>query len=1347
MAVKLDAFCPDGDSWTSYEERAQEFFLANDVNVERKMIAIFLSSLSPDMYEKVKALCAPAKPSELKWDEISQRMHAHYNPKPPVLAERCTFHRRCQNRGEPISDYSAELKRLASSCNFGTFLDQALRDRFIFGLAAEHVQTRLLSEDETQLTLEKAFNIAVGMETAAMNARKMRSGAANAETVTESVNKINSANSQQRGKQAHGCYRCGENTHFADKCRFRNTKCYQCGKLGHLKKMCRSAVSTGSRVKYGVTKSKAYNSQDNNRKLRHSNGDKSVYACEQSDFSDSETDVMGYVDNDDATDIGHVDSGSNLRAPIWVTVCIEGKSVEMELDTGAAFSIMSTDMFKQFFGHVPLKRCEKKLRTYTGQRILPKGIAKVKVQYNDQKCTAELYVVDSDGPPLFGRSWMELIKLDWETIFAHLHGDCSGSVVHVVSDAEQTSVQLKCILDRYKDVFSSASGAMRDVTATLSVKDCSPKFLKARPVPYALLDKVSTELDRLETSGVVTKVEHSNWATPIVPVVKGDGSVRICGDFKSTLNPVLDVDRYPIPKIEDLFSKLSHGVKFSKLDLAHAYQQIEVAENSREFLTINTHRGLYRYNRLPFGISSAPSIFQRQMDRLFARLPGIQCYQDDILITGRNDQEHLRNLERVLQILEENGLKVKESKCDFFKSSIHYLGHVIDGQGLHTSKEKVRAVVDAPRPHDVSTLRSYIGLLNYYGRFLPDLATILHPLYDLLKHKQEWKWTTSCEQAFLKTKEMIASSQVMTHYDLSRPLYLACDASSYGIAAVISHVMDDGGERPIAFASRVLSSSERNYAQIEKEALSIIFGIKKFHQYLYGRHFTLVTDHKPLVSIFGPKTGIPSVAAARMQRWAILLAAHDYEIKFKGTAEHCNADGLSRLPLQDAVTERIDDAGVFNLSQLDRLPVTADDIRRATAKDKTLSQVLRYTEEGWPTVQETPALEPFRAKRNELILQSGCLMWGIRVVIPAVLRDRVLEVLHESHLGVVRMKTLARGYVWWFNIDRDIEQLVRSCTQCQSFGNSPPPIVLHPWAFPEKPWQRLHIDFAGPFHNCYFFVIVDAYSKWPEVIMMKTTTASRTIEVLRDIFARYGLPAQIVSDNGPQFTSAEFSDFLRTNNIKHTRSAPYHPATNGLAERFIQTMKRSLRRSSHERSLRHCLSNFLLTYRTTQHATTHETPARLFLAFHPRTRLDFLRPNMRQTVLTRSVPPKGREREFEAGQRVMTRSYGGDVPWVQGTVLKRTGPVSYQIQINSDRVWHRHADQIKSTSVGSSVESSHKATDSLVMFPNTPSHPTPQQVVVAPVATPKPVQQKTSNAPTKHRYPARQRKAPNRLTL
>ena len=484
-----------------------------------------------------------------------------------------------------------------------------------------------------------------------------------------------------------------------------------------------------------------------------------------------------------------------------------------------------------------------------------------------------------------------------------------------------------------------------------------------------------------------------------------------------------------------------------------------------------------------------------------------------------------------------------------------------------------------------------------------------------------------------------------------------------------------------------------------------------------------------------------------MQRWAILLAAHDYEIKFKGTAEHCNADGLSRLPLQDAVTERIDDAGVFNLSQLDRLPVTADDIRRATAKDKTLSQVLRYTEEGWPTVQETPALEPFRAKRNELILQSGCLMWGIRVVIPAVLRDRVLEVLHESHLGVVRMKTLARGYVWWFNIDRDIEQLVRSCTQCQSFGNSPPPIVLHPWAFPEKPWQRLHIDFAGPFHNCYFFVIVDAYSKWPEVIMMKTTTASRTIEVLRDIFARYGLPAQIVSDNGPQFTSAEFSDFLRTNNIKHTRSAPYHPATNGLAERFIQTMKRSLRRSSHERSLRHCLSNFLLTYRTTQHATTHETPARLFLAFHPRTRLDFLRPNMRQTVLTRSVPPKGREREFEAGQRVMTRSYGGDVPWVQGTVLKRTGPVSYQIQINSDRVWHRHADQIKSTSVGSSVESSHKATDSLVMFPNTPSHPTPQQVVVAPVATPKPVQQKTSNAPTKHRYPARQRKAPNRLTL
>ena len=205
--------------------------------------------------------------------------------------------------------------------------------------------------------------------------------------------------------------------------------------------------------------------------------------------------------------------------------------------------------------------------------------------------------------------------------------------------------------------------------------------------------------------------------------------------------------------------------------------------------------------------------------------------------------------------------------------------------------------MDAPTPRDVSELRSLLGLLNYYGRFIPNLATLIHPLNKLLCRDVTWKWSKTCQEAFKSAKEKIISPSVLVHYDPIRQMRLAADASAYGIGAVISHVMDDGSERPIAFASRTLLPSERNYSQIEKEALSIIFGVCKFHTYLYGRKFTLITDHKPLTSIFGPKKGVPPIAAARLQRWALKLAAYSYEIQFRRTDEHSNADGLSRLPL------------------------------------------------------------------------------------------------------------------------------------------------------------------------------------------------------------------------------------------------------------------------------------------------------------------------------------------------------------------------------------------------------------------------------------------------------------------
>lgn len=385
---------------------------------------------------------------------------------------------------------------------------------------------------------------------------------------------------------------------------------------------------------------------------------------------------------------------------------------------------------------------------------------------------------------------------------------------------------------------------------------------------------------------------------------------------------------------------------------------------------------------------------------------------------------------------------------------------------------------------------------------------------------------------------------MLTHYDPKLPVILACDASPYGIGAVISHQFPNGSEKPIAYASRTLTKTEVNYSQIEKEALSIIFGMSKFKDYLYGRKFTLLTDHKPLLKILGPKTGVPTLAAARLQRWSLILAAYQYDICYKPSLQHANADALSRLPLQREDPDA-EYSSVFRISFLDQVPISSQLIARQTELDSILQRVKHFTLNGWPKYVTSEELRSYFIRHTELTVEANCVMWGFRVVIPEVFRPQLLCELHENHQGIVKMKALARGHFWWPNLDSDIESLVSNCQTCQLNGNQPTTAPVHNWSWANRPWQRIHTDFAqkGKYN---FLVITDSYSRWPEVALMSSTTADKTIEALRGF---WGLPD--VSDNGPQFVSAEFETFLRNNGVKHIKSSAYHPASNGAAECLV----------------------------------------------------------------------------------------------------------------------------------------------------------------------------------------------------
>ena len=699
------------EEWTAYCERVLIYLSANAVEDAGRQRAVFLSVCGAQTYQLIRSLVVPAKPTDKTLKELMDLVKEHLQPAPSVIMQRFNFNGRMQKGEEAVAEYVAELRRIAEHCEFKDALDEMLRDRLVCGIKDTRVQRRLLAEPK--LTFAKALEIAQAAELAEKGARMLQP-----QIVTESsVKKIVQPASRS-------CYRCG-GKHSSDDCKCKDWLCKACGKMGHIARVCRSKGRSNAKSKKGTNKS---------GRSQTSGED---HGTEQGENSSEEVHTLFHL-----KEKGH--------PPLMVTVELNNSSLRMEIDTGAAVSIISETTYTGLWpknARPPLLQSTVLLRTYTGETLPIKGQVKVNVTYQGQVRQLRLLVVRGNGPSLLGRDWLSALNINLQEL----------SVLHTGGIKN-----LQDILDSHAELFKDELGLVKGTKVKLFVDDsCKPAFFKARTVPYALRKKVEAELDRLEKDGVVEKVQFSSWAAPIVPILKRDGSLRICGDYKLTVNKAAIVDKYPLPRIEDILSSLGNAKVFSKLDLANAYLQLPLEEESKEYVTISTHRGLYRYNRLPFGVSSAPAIFQRTMESLLAGIPGVSVYIDDLLVSGSTEEEHLLTLEAVLDRLSNAGIKLKLSKCFFLLPSVEYLGHVISAEGIRPSKEKTRAISHAPAPQNVTQLRSFLGLLNYYGKFLPNLSSVLAPLYTLLQKGSPWRWRKEQEDALFKAKQMLTSAKVL----------------------------------------------------------------------------------------------------------------------------------------------------------------------------------------------------------------------------------------------------------------------------------------------------------------------------------------------------------------------------------------------------------------------------------------------------------------------------------------------------------------------------------------------------------------------------------------------------------
>jgi transposase InsO family protein len=1109
----------------------------------------------------------------------------------------------------------AELRHHSMGCEFGNTLDDMLRDRLVCGVRNKKTQRTLLATEN--LTFARAKEIACSME---MADRDMQ--------IIEGQTEHNEVMKIQSGPKVNmpSCSRCGAK-HPTNSCRHINTVCHSCRKRGHLARVCRT--------------------RDRNR---------AYYLEEQEELE--EVNVINWLP-------------SNKVEPFKLHILMNGERVQMEIDTGAAISIMGEETFLEKWpeNRRPIMwTCKRQVETYTGEVIEPKGEIEVDVTYKGLRRKLTLVILPGKGPTLLGRSWIKALKI---------------REVCPVNYIEPKSRRVKSLLEEYSEVFKGELGTIKHQKAVIQlIPGAVPVFCKPRGLPYAQKEKVEQELNRLEKLGVIEETKHCDWAAPIVPVTKPDGSIRICGDYKLTVNKFARVDHYPLPKISELLSSLVGGKCFSKLDLSNAYQQVELDENSMDLTTINTQKGLYRYRRLPFGISAAPGFFQRLMENIMKGISNVCVYLDDILVSGNSLQNHNETLKQVLQRLQEHGVKLNKEKSKIAVSELTCLGHVISDGGIRPSPDKLRAVVDAPEPSNTTELKAFIGLVNYYGRFLKNLSTQLHPLYQLLKKNKKWEWGECQRETFKRLKERLQAPLLLIHYDPDKELELVCDASPYGVGAVLSQKIN-GKEQPVCFASRTLSETERKYSQVDKEALAIIFGVKKFHEYLFGRHFTIFSDHKPLMYLFGENKGIPRIVSARIQRWALILSSYSYSIRYRPGKEVQNADALSRLPVLPPPEETpIPSELVQVLEVVDRTPVTARDIKRWTSRDPVLAQVMHYVNHGWPNKVVDGNLAPYSNRRLELSSVEGCLTWGSRIIIPSRGRQLLLKDLHSSHPGASRMKSLARQYVWWPNMDKQIENLVQMCNQCQAHRATAPEAHHHPWEYPKAPWRRIHIDHAGPFQGKYFLVVVDAFTKWVEVEVVKNTSSNITVERLRKMFSTFGIPETLVSDNGSSFCSQEFKKFINWNGIKHLTTPYYHPNSNGLAERAVRTFKENIKMQV-EGTIEEKIAKFLFNYRLTPHSTTGESPCELMFGRKIRSRWDLLKPNLQMKVQFKQAKQQlyddrnSKIRNLQEGDKVWIKNFRGNKKWTKGKIIKSISTNIFIAEDVEGRKRRCHIDHVR----------------------------------------------------------------------
>ena len=1119
------------EKWLEWSSRWERYRVISKTDEEEEEFQVncLLYTMGSDSESIMNSFTLSADDRK-KYDEVKKAFDKYFSPRKYVIFERARFFRRDQMPGETVEQYVRALNDIAGRCEFGDKRSEQMRDRIVVGILDTAVSREMQKMDVAALTEDVAINMARQAEQVDKNMKELsvnRSAAADllASTsssgtnnnndsktaVTDAVNargrynkpggsKAKSHSTTSNNDSSSKCKRCGYKTHTQGKCPAADVSCNKCSKTGHYARCC-------------LSKPKSVN------------------------------DVDADEPSDDQLFLGAVEVGQSGKS--WTKhVQVSGVKipVRFKLDSGADVTIIPN----QLCGNIVLTPSDRTLLGAGNSSIDVIGYFDAKLSVAGKNANERMYVVKQSKALLSRDACVRL------------------GLIKLLCDVDQLDVTngLK-FKDEFKSLFTGLGRMHREVEIELRSDNRSAYSIHTpRSVPYPMLNRVRAELNDMVNKGVIFEVDQpTEWVAPMVVVPKPNNAVRICVDY-TELNKVVRREVYPMSHVEASLAKLGRGTIFTKLDANSGFYQIPLSNKSKLLTTFLTPFGRFAFNRLPFGLSSSPEIYSKIVSEVLSGLDGVIVHMDDVCVFGESIDEHDSRVREVLRRMSKAGMTLNSSKCEFSKSAIKFLGHVISASGIKANPDSIQGIRDFSRPQNVTEVRSFLGMANQLSKFTTLLGELSGPLRELLCKNVDWYWGHSQEQSFQDIKAELSRSVELAAYNPTYQTIVQTDASRNGLGAALLQLQPNGSMRLVCAASRSLTETEKRYATIEQEALGVVWACEKFRDYIIGLTVVIQTDHKPLVPLLNDieLDKLP----IRVQRFRMRLLRFSYRVEHIAGKSNIVADALSRSNNMPSSSD-VSYVGEVELYAVEALKSCASTGRLSQLKelqrsDEVISRVLLYVKTSWPDYlsSDQTILRPYFENRSKLSLIDDLLVYEDRIVIPMASRLETLTQIHKGHLGITKCRERARQCVWWPGMSQHIAEMVRNCQTCRRHSN----VVKEPLMrseFPSRPWERVGSDLFH-FESQWYLLLVDYHSRFVEIAPLSHLNSVCVIENMKSVFARHGIPEMLISDNGPQYASEEFKKFVQSYAFIHTTSSPKHSPANGAAERAVQTVKMMLKK-------------------------------------------------------------------------------------------------------------------------------------------------------------------------------------------